>query len=332
MKALVLGISGQVGSYLAEILLDKDYEVYGLVRRSSTNNLDRIMHVLDKIRVVNGDMTDQTSLDEAIRRIRPDEVYNLAAQSYVHTSWDQPFLTMDITGLGVMRILEAIRKYAPETTRFVTASSSEMFGNVQETPQTEKTPFWPRSPYGCAKALGHWVTVNARESWGAFACSAIFFNMESKRRGLEFVTRKITHAVARIKSGLQKELRLGNLDSIRDWGYAPEYAMGMYLMLQQNNPDDFVFATGQARTVKTWLETAFGYARLDWRDYVIIDENLKRPAEVDLLLGNASKAKQILGWEAKMPFEEIVKRMVDADMELVGKASTMCTSATHHNG
>ena len=332
MKALVLGISGQVGSYLAEILLDKDYEVYGLVRRSSTNNLDRIMHVLDKIRVVNGDMTDQTSLDEAIRRIRPDEVYNLAAQSYVHTSWDQPFLTMDITGLGVMRILEAIRKYAPETTRFVTASSSEMFGNVQETPQTEKTPFWPRSPYGCAKALGHWVTVNARESWGAFACSAIFFNMESKRRGLEFVTRKITHAVARIKSGLQKELRLGNLDSIRDWGYAPEYAMGMYLMLQQNDPDAFVFATGQARTVKTWLETAFGYARLDWQDYVIIDENLKRPAEVDLLLGNASKAKQILGWEAKMPFEEIVKRMVDADMELVGKASTMCTSATHHNG
>lgn len=318
-RALITGITGQTGSWLADLLVEKEYQVYGMVRRSSTNNYRRIRHLLEKIQLVQGDMADQTSLDEIIRTFQPDECYNLAAQSHVHTSWSQPFLTTDVTGIGVMRILEAIRKYKPDT-KFIQASSSEMFGKAQEIPQTETTPFYPRSPYGCAKALGHWLTVNSRESWGAFACSAICFNKESERRGIEFVTRKITNSVARIKLGIQTELCLGNIESARDWGYSPEYAMGMWLVLQQDRADDFIFATGKSHTVKEWLETAFAYVGLNWQNHIIIDKSLKRPAEVDFLLGNASKAREILGWEPKIHFKEIIKRMVNADMDLVARA------------
>lgn len=317
-KALITGITGMDGSYLADFLLEKDYEVCGLIRRSSTPHLHRIEHILNRIDLVYGDLTDQNSLDLVIQKVLPDETYHLGAMSFVGASWDIPFLTLDTTGIGTVRILEALRKYAPQS-KFYNAASSEMFGEVKQIPQTENTPFNPQSPYAIAKLIGFWTTANYRKSYNMFACSGICFNHEGPRRGLEFVTRKITHAVARIKHGLQSQLCLGNLDAIRDFGYAPEYVIGMWLILQQNSPDDFVFATGQSRTVKTWLETAFHYAGLNWQDYVVIDESLKRPAEVDLLLGDASKAKRILGWESKTNFEEIVKRMVDADMELVGK-------------
>lgn len=315
-RTLISGISGMDGSYLAEFLLEKGYTVYGLVRRSSTSNLQRIEHILDKIYLIPGDILDQASLNNAVLVAKPDEVYHLASQSFVHESWNQPFLTLDTTGIGTERMLEAIRRYKPDA-RFYFAGSSEQFGQVQEIPQTEKTPFWPRSPYGCAKVLGFWLTTNSRESYDMFACSGILFNHDSERRGFEFVTRKITHAVARIKFGLQKELRLGTLDAVRDFGYAPEYIQAMHLMLQQDKPDDFVIATGQSHTIREWMETAFSYAGLNWQDYVVADDRFKRPAEVDLLLGDASKAKRVLGWEPKVHFEEIVKKMVDADMELV---------------
>ena len=317
-RALITGITGQDGSWLADFLLEKGYEVYGLVRRSSTPHLQRITHILDRVHLIYGDLADQTSLDRAIQEARPDETYHLGAQSFVAISWAQPFFTLDITGIGTVRILEALRKYKPDS-KFYNAASSEMFGHVQETPQTEYTPFHPRSPYGIAKLMGFWSTTNYRESYQKVACSGILMNHESQKRGLEFVTRKITHAVARIKHGLQKELRLGNLDAIRDWGYAPDFVQAMWLMLQQDKPDDYIIATGEAHTVKEWLEVAFCYAGLDWREHVVIDESFKRPAEVDLLLGDASKAKQVLGWEPTIRFEEIVRKMVGADIELIKK-------------
>lgn len=314
-RALITGITGQTGSYMADILVEKGYEVWGLVRRSSTLNTERINHIIGKIKLIHGDMIDYHSLAEAITTVRPDECYNFAGQSHVHVSWNQPEFTMDVNGTGVFRLIEAIRRYKPDT-KFVTASSSEMFGKVQEIPQTETTPFYPRSPYGISKLTGHWLTINARETWGLFACSAIFFNKESERRGLEFVTRKITHAVAQIKKGKLDKLRLGNLNAVRDWGYSCEYAMGAYLMLQQDKPDDFLFATGKVYTVAEWLDYAFCHVGLDWHRYVIIDDNLKRPAEVDLLLGDASKAKRVLGWEPKVGFKEIIERMVNLDLML----------------
>lgn len=317
-RALITGITGMDGSYLAEFLLEKGYIVYGLVRRSSTSNRQRIEHILDKVRLVSGDMLDQASLNNAVAIAKPDEIYHLAAQSHVHESWNQPFFTLDVTGIGTERMLEAVRRYKPDAKLYF-AGSSEQFGKVQETPQTEKTPFWPRSPYGCAKVLGFWLTLNSRESYDMFACSGILFNHDGPRRGLEFVTRKITYAAARIKCGLQKELKLGNLDAVRDFGYSPDYVEAMWLILQQGKPDDFVIATGKAHTVKEWLEAAFCYAGVDWREHVVIGESLKRPAEVDLLLGDASKAKRVLGWEPRVHFEDIVRRMVDADMELVKK-------------
>lgn len=316
MRALVTGASGQDGSYLMELLLEKGYQVYGLVRHASTPHLQRIEHLLGRIHLISGDMTDQISLDEAIKRVQPDEVYNLAAISLVSLSWNQPFAVLDVNGMGVLRILESIRKYKPDA-KFYQASTSEMFGHVKEIPQTEETPFVPCSIYGISKLLGHSLVANYRESYGIFACSGILMNHESERRGFDFVTRKITHAVARIKHSLQKKLKLGNLDAIRDWGYAPDYVRAMWLMLQQDKLDDYVIATGEAHTVREWLETAFCYAGLEWQKYVVLDENLKRPAEVDLLLGDAAKAKRVLGWEPIVRFEEIVRKMVEADMELI---------------
>lgn len=315
-KALITGINGQDGSYLAELLLSKGYKVYGLIRRTSTLNLDNIKHILKDIELVSGDLLDQGSLITAVNVIQPDEVYNLAAQSFVPTSWVQPILTGQTTGLGVTNVLEAIRLVKPDT-KFYQASSSEMFGKVVETPQTEKTPFYPRSPYGVAKVYGHWITVNYRESFNLFACSGILFNHESPRRGLEFVTRKVTHAAARIKLGLQKELRMGNLDAKRDWGFAGDYVKAMWLMLQQDKPDDYVVATGETHTVQELVEIAFDSVGLKWEDYVVLDPKFIRPAEVDLLLGNPEKATEVLGWAPEVSFKELIQMMVDSDLQLL---------------
>ena len=294
-KALVTGITGQDGSYLAELLLAQGYEALGMVRRTSTINFDRIRHFRAQVTLVQGDLLDQVSLINILEEHKPTEVYNLAAQSFVPTSWQQPVLTGEFTALGVTRILDAVRLVNPKI-RFYQASSSEMFGKVQEVPQRETTPFYPRSPYGVAKVYGHWITINYRESYDLFACSGILFNHESDRRGLEFVTHKITNSVARIKLGLQKELRLGTLDARRDWGYAPDYVHAMWLMLQQDHPDDYVIATGETHSVQEFCEEAFSYVDLDWRKYVVQDERFMRPAEVDLLVGDASKAGRLLGW------------------------------------
>jgi GDPmannose 4,6-dehydratase len=312
--ALITGITGQDGSYLAELLLEKGYRVFGLVRRSSTVTFERIQHIQDRIELVPGDLTDQNSLLYALQQCNPDEVYNLAAQSFVQTSWNQPTLTGDVTALGVTRILEAIRVHNPGI-RFYQASSSEMFGKVQAVPQDEDTPFYPRSPYGVAKVYGHWITVNYRESYGMFAVSGILFNHESPRRGLEFVTRKVTDAVARIQLGLQDKLRLGNLDAQRDWGFAGDYVRAMWLMLQQDEPRDYVIATHQTHSVRDLVETAFGHVGLDWREHVVQDERFMRPAEVDLLIGDPGRAKAELGWEPEVTFRQLVEMMVDADLE-----------------
>jgi len=317
-KALITGITGQDGSYLSEFLLEKDYEVYGMVRRASVERFDRIEHIQDKINLIQGDLTDQSSLDEAVKSIQPDEVYNLAAQSFVPTSWNQPTLTGEVTGMGATRILEAVRKIRPEA-RFYQASSSEMFGKVREVPQTELTPFHPRSPYGVAKVYGHFITVNYRESYDLFACSGILFNHESPRRGLEFVTRKITYNVAKIKLGLANELRLGNLDAKRDWGFAGDYVEAMWMMLQQDQPDDFVVATGETHTVREFVELAFESAGLDWKKYVVIDPKFMRPAEVDLLVGSPEKAKTKLGWKPTVSFPELVKMMVNSDIRALSE-------------
>jgi len=313
MKALITGITGQDGSYLAELLLDKGYAVHGVVRRSSTETFERIGHLRDRITLHQADLNDLASLVEVVQEVRPTEVYNLAAQSFVPTSWSQPVLTTEFTALGVTRMLEAVRAIDPGI-RFYQASSSEMFGKVREIPQNETTPFYPRSPYGVAKAYGHFLTVNYRESYGIFAASGILFNHESPRRGREFVTRKITDGVARIKLGLAQKLRLGNLDSRRDWGYAPDYVRAMWMMLQQDEADDFVIATGKMHTVQDAVEIAFGHVGLDWHDHVVVDPALIRPAEVDQLLGDASKARRVLGWEPRVSFDELIQLMVDADL------------------
>jgi len=312
--ALITGITGQDGSYLAEFLLGKGYQVVGMVRRSSTVTFERIEHIQDEISLEQGDLHDQSSLVDVIERYQPDEVYNLAAQSFVPTSWNQPVLTGEVTAMGVTRILEAIRQVKPNA-RFYQASSSEMFGRVVETPQSETTPFYPRSPYGVAKVYGHWITVNYRESQDLFAVSGILFNHESPRRGLEFVTRKISYNAARIKLGQIDKLPLGNLESQRDWGFAGDYVQAMWLMLQQEEPDDYVIGTGQTHTVQRLCDLAFGHLDLDYRDYVIADERFYRPAEVDLLLADPRKAHAKLGWEPSVDFEGLVKMMVDADME-----------------
>jgi GDPmannose 4,6-dehydratase len=317
-RALITGITGQDGSYLAELLLEKDYEVIGMVRRSSTLNFERIAHIQDRLILdpytASGDLLDEASLISIISEHRPNEVYNLAAQSFVQTSFNQPVLTGEITALGVTRLLDAIRIVDPDI-RFYQASSSEMFGKVQAVPQLETTPFYPRSPYGVAKLYGHWITVNYRESYGLHATSGILFNHESPRRGLEFVTRKITNTVAQIKHGLRDELRLGNLDAERDWGFAGDYVEAMWLMLQQDAPDDFVVATGETHSVRRFCEIAFGHAGLKWEDHVKIDEKFMRPAEVDLLIGDPAKAEKDLGWKRKVSFEDLVTMMVDADIE-----------------
>jgi GDPmannose 4,6-dehydratase len=313
-RALITGITGQDGSYLAEWLLEQGYEVHGVVRRSSTETFERIAHLHSRLTLHQADLLDQLSLIEVIRGVAPAEVYNLAAQSFVPTSWRQPVLTGEFTGIGVTRMLEALRLLDPRGIRFYQASSSEMFGKVRETPQSESTPFYPRSPYGVAKAYGHYITVNYRESYDMFACSGILFNHESPRRGLEFVTRKVTDGVARIKNGLAKELRLGNLDARRDWGFAGDYVRAMWLMLQQDSPDDYVVATGETHTVRELVEVAFGHAGLDWQKYVVQDPALIRPAEVDLLIGDASKARRVLGWKPEVSFQQLVQRMVDADL------------------
>jgi GDPmannose 4,6-dehydratase len=318
-RALITGITGQDGSYLAELLLDKGYEVHGMVRRSSTEKFDRIDHIGDRLTLHQGDLLDSRSLSDALRASRPDEVYNLAAMSYVAVSWVQPTLTAEFTGVGVTRLLEAMREVWPDA-RFYQASSSEMFGQVRETPQNEDTPFYPRSPYGVAKAYGHHITVNYRESYGLHATSGILFNHESPRRGLEFVTRKITWHAAAISLGKANELRLGNLDARRDWGYAKDYVEAMWLMLQQDRPDDYVIATGRTNTVQRCVEVAFDRVGLDWERYVVIDDAFKRPAEVDLLAGDASKAKRELGWEPKTSFEELIQLMVDEDLKLLRPA------------
>ncbi len=315
-KALITGITGQDGSYLAEFLLEQGYDVIGMVRRTSTINFHRISHIQDKVTVVPGDLGDQVSMIHLLEEHRPEEVYNLAAQSFVQTSWNQPVFTGDVTALGVTRLLDAIRFVDPKI-RFYQASSSEMFGKVVEVPQRETTPFYPRSPYGVAKVYGHWITINYRESYNMHATSGILFNHESPRRGLEFVTRKITHHVAKIKLGLTDELRLGNLDSRRDWGFAGDYVKAMWLMLQQDKPDDFVVATGDTHSVEEFLNVAFGHVNLDWHDYVVQDERFMRPAEVDLLVGDPSKAGQKLGWEPDVSFEQLVQMMVDADIKLL---------------
>jgi GDPmannose 4,6-dehydratase len=311
--ALITGITGQDGSHLAEFLLDKGYRVAGMVRRSSSSNCQRLDKIRACIELHGGDLADQTSIIRILEEVRPDEVYNLAGMSFVGASWQQPLLTADLTGLGVTRLLEAVRQVCPQA-RFYQASSSEMFGQARETPQRETTPFHPRSPYGAAKAYGHFITVNYRESHGLFACSGILFNHEGPRRGLEFVSRKITHAAARIKLGLQTELRLGNLDARRDWGYAGDFVKAMWLMLQQDRPDDFVIGTGVTHSVRDLVEIAFDHVGLDWREYVRIDPDLFRPAEVDVLQADASKARKLLGWEPETSFEELVEMMVEADL------------------
>ncbi len=312
--AIITGITGQDGSYLAELLLSKGYKVVGVARRASTQNYERINHLLDNITVIQGDLHDQGSLLALMEEHKPDEVYNLAAQSFVPTSWNQPALTGDVTAIGVTRILEAIRYVNPKI-RFYQASSSEMFGKVLETPQTERTPFYPRSPYGVAKVYGHYITVNYRESFNMFAVSGILFNHESPRRGIEFVTRKISDGAARIKLGLAAELRLGNLDSQRDWGFAGDYVQAMWQMLQQDQPDNFVIGTGETHSVQEFCEIAFGHVNLDYKDHVKVDEKFYRPAEVDLLIADASKAGRFLGWEPTVSFAQLVRMMVDSDMK-----------------
>jgi GDPmannose 4,6-dehydratase len=316
--ALVTGVTGQDGSYLAEFLLEKGYTVIGMVRRTSTINFERIAHIQDKIEIVQGDLLDQMSLIEILHQYRPTEIYNLAAQSFVPTSFNQPVLTGEFTALGVTRMLEAIRLVDPKI-RFYQASSSEMFGKVVEVPQRESTPLYPRSPYGVAKVYGHWITVNYRESYNLFGCSGILFNHESPRRGLEFVTHKITHAAVRIKLGLASELRLGNLEARRDWGFAGDYVRAMWLMLQQDTPDDYVVATGETHSVEEFVEETFSYLDLDWRQYVVQDPKFYRPAEVDLLVGDPSKAGRVLGWEPNVDFRGLVRLMVDADLEALKK-------------
>ncbi len=312
--ALITGVTGQDGSYLAELLLKKDYEVYGIVRRSSSSNFERIKHIQDDLKLVQGDLLDQNSLIEAIEGSRPDEVYNLGAQSFVPTSWNQPVLTGEFTALGVTRILEAIR-LVNKKIRFYQASSSEMFGKVAEVPQNEQTVFYPRSPYGVAKLYAHWITVNYRESYDLFCCSGILFNHESPRRGLEFVTKKVSNGVARIKMGLSNELRMGNLDAKRDWGFAGDFVEAMWLMIQQDEPENYVISTGEAHSVKELVEVAFDYVGLNWKDYVVIDPKFVRPAEVDLLLGDSAKARNKLKWQPKVKFEELIRMMVDYDIE-----------------
>jgi GDPmannose 4,6-dehydratase len=312
--ALITGVTGQDGSYLADLLLEKGYHVVGMVRRTSTINFDRIEHIQDRIEIVQGDLLDQMSLIGLLQEYRPAEVYNLAAQSFVPTSFTQPVLTGEFTALGVTRVLEAIRIVDPKI-RFYQASSSEMFGKVVEVPQRETTPFYPRSPYGVAKVYGHWITVNYRESYNLFGCSGILFNHESPRRGLEFVTHKITHAAARIRLGLANELRLGNLEARRDWGFAGDYVRAMWLMLQQDEPDDFVIATGETHSVQEFVQEAFAYLDLDWRQYVVQDSKYYRPAEVDLLVGDPAKAGRQLGWEPEVDFRQLIRLMVDADLK-----------------
>ena len=315
-RALVTGITGQDGSYLAEFLLEKGYDVYGLIRRSSTVNFERIRHIQHDVHLLSGDLLDQNSLMFAIQEARPHEVYNLGAQSFVPASWAQPLLTGEITALGVARLLEAIRS-TDAGIRFYQASTSELFGKVRESPQSETTPFYPRSPYGVSKVYGHWITINYRESYDMYACAGILFNHESPRRGLEFVSRKITNGVARIKQGRDSRLLLGNLDARRDWGYAGDFVRAMWMMLQQETPDDFVIATGRDRTIREFCEAAFGSVGLDWEEYVEVDERFLRPAEVEVLRGDPSKARRILGWEPEVSFEEMVAMMVERDMELV---------------
>ena len=324
-QALITGITGQDGSYLAELLLDKGYEVYGMVRRSSTENFERIGHLTDRVRLVQADLLDQSSLVEALEEAQPEEVYNLGAQSFVPTSWRQPVLTAEFTAVGVTRLLEAIRRVNPDI-RLYQASSSEMFGKVREVPQSETTPFYPRSPYGVAKAYGHFITVNYRESYGLFAVSGILFNHESPRRGLEFVTRKISDGVARIKLGLADELRLGNLDAKRDWGFAGDYVEAMWLMLQAETPEDYVIATGEEHSVEEFADLAFAHAGLDRNQHVKTDPAFLRPAEVDHLVGDAAKAREQLGWEPRVSFRELVEMMVDADLERL--SSTVATSTS----
>ncbi len=317
-RALITGLTGQDGSYLAEFLLEQGYEVIGMVRRTSTVNFARVHRIQDKITIASGDLLDQGSLIALLREHRPQEVYNLAAQSFVPTSWQQPVFTGEVTALGVTRVLEAIRTVDP-TIRFYQASSSEMFGKVREVPQKETTPFYPRSPYGVAKVYGHWITINYRESYDLFACSGILFNHESPRRGLEFVTRKITYNVAKIKLGLADQVALGNLDSKRDWGFAGDYVRAMWLMLQQDEPDDYVVGTGETHSVQELCEVAFSHVGLNWRDYVVQDPRFMRPAEVDLLVSDPSKARRVLGWQPKVSFKELIQMMVDADLKLLKK-------------
>ncbi|HDL04365.1 MAG: GDP-mannose 4,6-dehydratase [Candidatus Zixiibacteriota bacterium] len=319
MRAVITGITGQDGSYLAELLLEKGYDVYGVVRRASTESFERIEHIRDKINLLQADLLDQLSLVNVLEEAKPDEIYNLAAQSFVPTSWTQPLLTGEFDALGVTRLLEAIR-LLDKKIHFYQASSSEMFGKVQEVPQTENTPFYPRSPYGVAKVYGHFITVNYRESYNIPATSGILFNHESPRRGLEFVTRKITDGVARIKLGLTDKLALGNLDAERDWGYAGDYVRAMWLMLQRDDPTDYVIATGKSHSVKDFVETAFGYVDLDYHDYVVTDPRFVRPAEVDHLLGDASRAKKELGWEPEVSFEKLVQMMVNSDLEKLSES------------
>jgi GDPmannose 4,6-dehydratase len=315
-KALITGVTGQDGSYLAEFLLEKGYDVTGMVRRSSTEKFDRIEHIKDKVNIQQADLLDQYSLIKLLDDVQPDEIYNLAAMSFVPTSWNQPVLTAEFTAIGVTRMLEAVRAVNPKI-RFYQASSSEMFGKVKDVPQHEKTPFHPRSPYGVAKIYGHWITVNYRESYDIFGVSGILFNHESPRRGLEFVTRKVTYNAAKIKLGLASELRMGNLEAKRDWGFAGDYVEAMWLMLQQSEPDDYVIATGQTHSVRELVQTAFHYLDLDYRDYVKVDERFIRPAEVDLLIGDSSKAMKAMGWKPKVDFPGLIKMMVDADLALL---------------
>ena len=318
-KCLVTGITGQDGAYLAEMLLEQGYDVVGMVRRTSTINFERIADIQDKICIVQGDLLDQVSLIDILREYKPTEVYNLAAQSFVPTSWKQPVLTGEFTALGVTRMLEAVRIVNPEI-RYYQASSSEMFGKVQQVPQTEKTPFYPRSPYGVAKVYGHWITVNYRESYNLFAVSGILFNHESPRRGLEFVTHKVTYTAAKIALGLANKLPLGNLDAKRDWGYAPDYVRAMWLMLQQDAPDDYVIATGRTHSVRDLCKVAFEHVDLDWERYVYVNQADMRPAEVDLLIGDPAKAKAKLGWAPTVTFEQMIQKMVDADLAALKKA------------
>ena len=314
--ALVTGVTGQDGSYLAEFLLGKGYKVYGMVRRASVDKYERISHIMDKIELIQGDLLDQFSLMSVLEKVQPDEVYNLAAQSFVPTSWEQPVLTSEFTAIGVTRLLESIRRVNKKI-KFYQASSSEMFGKVREVPQTELTPFHPRSPYGVSKVYGHYITVNYRESYGLFACSGILFNHESPRRGLEFVTRKVTDAVAKIKLGKASELRLGNLEAKRDWGFAGDYVKAMWLMLQQQEPDDFVIASGETHSVREMVRIAFEQVDLNWESYVKTDPAFIRPAEVDLLVGDATKAKKVLGWEPTVGFKEMIQMMVDSDIKRI---------------